>query len=1680
MADITLARPAAQTRQSVSSSANDRFVFGFPTEEATLARQGDHLVLQFEDGATLELTNFYNAHSKDNMPDFVVDGVQISGEDFFTAMNEPDLMPAAGPGAGAAARSARYNEYGTSDLADGINHLEELDWGMALALDRTFDDNAWGRDQGVIDYGVNIISGESERLEPDTPVIPVPGGPTPPAGMNVPQDILRVQEADLAENSGTDAAADSVFITAPDGLASITVAGTSVYAHGSFTGGSFELTDEATGDPLGTLTITGFNAATGELRYSFELTGNTLEHSKGNGEDAAWRFPLVATDNDGDTAHAYITVVVEDDVPTVEVRPSETTEESHKAVVDMGADDDAPAQVLVYREDGSQLFEWTNKNQESVTDLTEMVTGETWTRSDNAMSVTANADGTYAFVLADSDAGGKTEIIRVTAIDADDDEAHATLTLKSAAVTITPGTPDKPEDDTPSGTDPENPGSDPDPADPAEPTRPEPNPHAHVQAGNAHIVVDEGALSDGSWQHTEHGSTGSGSFTVNVHGEIGGIIELQDSVNTVSLTIPTDRNVTEITPQGNTAVSSNGVAITVTGATLTSNGWQVNYTYELEGNQTHDKTAADQIVQGAIDIRVTDGTGDVSTAELTVEVHDDVPLVALQGDEDQQTVSVIFGADNEASPYLKIEVSESENGPAWSWTGGADLNLMKAGETWSSAGNNVTVTMQEDGSFKFSIAADETGAALTDKVMLTVRGTDADNDVHSQSLTLKAPTFIPEKPGPDGDDSDTSPESPVKTITLDESNLPNGTTPDAKLTGEDSFTVDLNGEAGTIDVGGVAITIAEGDTKWTPAQNQNTQISVYDGAVTVTVTDAEKSDDGLWTVHYQYKLDHTLEHQNTDDSNDVISGTSIPITVTDASGDTAVGKLTVEVHDDGPQIHALNPTWGSVSETSTEVISKPLSDFFGIAYGADRDNTDAEYSLKILGDENTNLNALLPDGSRVRISLKADPDGTIRGVAGEKDIFTVSLNDGNVDFVMSGKGTIDHTNGEFSLKEYLGIELTVTDGDGDTITKTTDIDLSIADSGTSLIASITDVVLGIENSEKNISKKEGLDFTGHARKVTQGDSTVTKVDDFDANGMYDGQVSVKAGIMTGVQYIDGEQVVTQKGTIQTKIAVGVGVLHEKVYKNTEVKPVYSDYTDVEDQGLIIKYTNNSLENDAGNHSNELSAGSADKGLCESLIFDLTGLAYGVSIKFGAFYNSAAGDSVGETALVSFYRRTDTDGYEHIHSELYTSDTKSGMMSGGTTGIGDYISSGFDRVVITAVDNGDNSDFTIQGIDFVTLPPALVKTTGTVSAASADGFAEGYEHPIFDYANGETLTVLVDNAECDATLEMGTGSNGSSMLIGKLDGGTELFSAVLEADGEWTFSLHKDFQVKDATGVKDFELKFATQGADDSQKVVTSVTIDTNLDDTVLGDAGVDVLVGGSSDNILVGLEGDDTLYGLEGNDFLFGDGDKGEIVKYDYDGIREGIADGTLTPENFEKEGGGDDILYGMDGDDMLFGGGGDDYLLGREGNDYLFGGSGSDIAVYDKNDFMIQGGEGIDFMVSGDTALTLESFLGIGKSEDKPQVSGIEVLIKGQNALSLTNMDQLASEYGITVGTTDQGAHTLTLDMTKWEAQEDGTFTFSAGSELALTLETNLTPVENSESSDTQQQQFILENSQG
>ena len=188
------------------------------------------------------------------------------------------------------------------------------------------------------------------------------------------------------------------------------------------------------------------------------------------------------------------------------------------------------------------------------------------------------------------------------------------------------------------------------------------------------------------------------------------------------------------------------------------------------------------------------------------------------------------------------------------------------------------------------------------------------------------------------------------------------------------------------------------------------------------------------------------------------------------------------------------------------------------------------------------------------------------------------------------------------------------------------------------------------------------------------------------------------------------------------------------------------------------------------------------------------------------------------------------------------------------------------------------------------------------------------------------------------------------------------------------------------------------------------------------------------------------------------------------------------TPPAFSGEESGDGGLLLPEGVEGLFGTEGDDYLRGGEGSDAIFGGAGNDIIVYDQQDYLVSGGSGIDFMVSDDTSLTLDGLLS-NTSSDKPLVSGIEVLLKGEDALSLTSIKDLADRYGITLGVNEAGEETLQLD-DRWTKQDDGSYDFNGGAEAdgGLTLETNLTPVEAGDpaSEAVQQQVFTLEHSNG
>ena len=175
MADIRLVKPQANTAQTVSCAADSRFVLEFPSDAALFARDGDDLVLTFEDGSSIRLQDFYTTYSKEEMPSFEMEGAEISGEDFFAALGNPDLMPAAGPSAAAATRGGGFNQYGNVELLQGIDRLGGLD--ISFNWGQEHEDDLYAYGHRDIDYGVSVVPVVPGILDPDIPVVDDPDNP---------------------------------------------------------------------------------------------------------------------------------------------------------------------------------------------------------------------------------------------------------------------------------------------------------------------------------------------------------------------------------------------------------------------------------------------------------------------------------------------------------------------------------------------------------------------------------------------------------------------------------------------------------------------------------------------------------------------------------------------------------------------------------------------------------------------------------------------------------------------------------------------------------------------------------------------------------------------------------------------------------------------------------------------------------------------------------------------------------------------------------------------------------------------------------------------------------------------------------------------------------------------------------------------------------------------------------------------------------------------------------------------------------------------------------------------------------------------------------------------------------------------------------------------------------------
>ncbi|MGS2716988.1 beta strand repeat-containing protein, partial [Eionea flava] len=250
--------------------------------------------------------------------------------------------------------------------------------------------------------------------EPDVPTVTIPNDNS--VGVN--NDDITVVENATTSGSFTIAATDG-------GLASITVGGTTITA-AALAAASVGSPIAVDGESFGDLAITGYDAVTGVVSYTYDPTGTNQNHS-GIGvinDSLTDSVNLVVTDGAGQTDTATLDIAITDTAPTAAIDNASITEDASPSTVtgDVTTNDTQGADTSI-----------------SVTgiefDSTSQTVGSVFSTDYGTLDL--NSDGTYTFTLdngntdvQDLDSGESlVETISYTIVDTDGDTSTSTLNI---------------------------------------------------------------------------------------------------------------------------------------------------------------------------------------------------------------------------------------------------------------------------------------------------------------------------------------------------------------------------------------------------------------------------------------------------------------------------------------------------------------------------------------------------------------------------------------------------------------------------------------------------------------------------------------------------------------------------------------------------------------------------------------------------------------------------------------------------------------------------------------------------------------------------------------------------------------------------------------------------------------------------------------------------------------------------------------------------------------------------------------------------------------------------------------------------------------------------------------------------------------------------------------------------
>ncbi|MGX7926335.1 Ig-like domain-containing protein [Tsuneonella sp. HG094] len=833
-----------------------------------------------------------------------------------------------------------------------------------------------------------------------------------------------VYENDLADGQSPDGAAltqaGSFDVAALDGISVISVGGAVVFTGGAFVPG------QSISTGYGALTITAVtpvldaagDVVSASVSYSYTLDDNTLTHTGANDAQLTDSFAVSVTDSDGTVGTDTVDITVVDDVIV--------------AVDDMttqaAADEGLPVTIDVFAND---LGGADGKVVASVA----LVPGSLKLDGGAAAGTLANnGDGTFTYSPATGESG--TITFDYSVADGDGDTDFATVTIILAG------------DSTPSFKS----------AAPVEVD----------EDGLASANVDASPLqaapaeSDGT-----ESAIGSGTalfqFGNDIPGVLAGSAVLVDTpaLDGQLVTLAGENVVFGI--EGGALVGRAGssagaeiirIALTTSATTATAGEVAYGYTVTLSQPVRHATAGTeDTDLLSGVTIEVTDNDGDKTTGSFAVTVRDDVPT-AVAG----PALSVVESAGPTPGENLLANDTRGADGAAVSHvnlgsgfvaiTSGTPVVGSPGSYSFVVAGKG-TYVFNADGSWSFDPVPVVNAANAGVDASFSYRITDGDSDVSDATQTVT----ITDGAGPQaGTDI---------TLTVDDQNLADGSTPAVPVTDTDTITFTPGSDAIASIVFGTSVASLDASLTWTRVSD--TQIVGKDGAVTIVTLDLVRTGS---SVSVKATLSDNYDAHPGFTADDLKNLGFVTVVATDTDGDTATNKVTVEVSDDVPT--ARSDTALSVVESVGATPGENLlandtrgadgaavshvnlgSGFVAITSGTPVVGSPGSYSFVVAGKGTYVFNA---DGS-----WSFDPVPVVNAAnAGVDASFSYRITDGDSD-VSDATQTVTITDGA-GPQAGTDITLTVDDqnlADGSTpAVPVTDTDTITFTPGSDAIASI--------------------------------------------------------------------------------------------------------------------------------------------------------------------------------------------------------------------------------------------------------------------------------------------------------------------------------------------------------------------------------------------------------------------------------------------------------------------------------------------------------------------------------------------------------------------------------------------------------------------------------------------------